>query len=365
MLDLSMYEKTFIERGFNMDTTITQGNQNVPETSTTANSGEKVLTAFDKWVTGPVAKTVKKHIKPSDFNQNKLNIEVKVNGYNEGTFQIIVDKTKPDKHEQIAVNPYDYKDYDVHLEGDTSTILELLKKHTVLNEEIYNKTIIAKAKKDADDKQKSALINQLSYSLSPGDFYSWAKNNLYTNSNFMLLVLSIACILCATFTLIITNNVDNQYTQLATGVLFAIGLMAFPLLSYSVKEKFVHMLVNFLFVFLIFCFAFYLFYSLYEKSGSDLTSLNGKGFALSIFSLFIMCLTICYVIFAAIYKFWIFFNSLFTKLFIFKKAEDSENLKLQIKSEFFLKLAAIISTLITILATVVPLVSAIVEIIKG
>ena len=145
-----------------MDTTITQGNQNVPEASTTANSGEKVLTAFDKWVTGPVAKTVKKHIKPSDFNQNKLNIEVKVNGYNEGTFQIIVDKTKPDKHEQIAVNPYDYKDYDVHLEGDTSTILELLNKHTVLNEEIHNKTIIAKAKKvhgDKYDYSKSEYIN--------------------------------------------------------------------------------------------------------------------------------------------------------------------------------------------------------------
>lgn len=333
----------------------------------TINENEKsnnsqVQTEFDRWIRKDVTKIVSKHLKASDFNEEKLAIQFKVKGFNKGTFYLIVDKNRSEKKEQIQVQPYDYKDYDINIEGDSSLILKLLKKQLVLNEEIYNKNLSVSVNEKFNN-SKNDLIDRISYSLKPTELYSLLKANLYTNTNFILFVFSISCFLCGILSSIIANSINELYPAYTLGIFFAVGLVTFPLMNRSTLDKITYILINIALLLAAILIFYNIFYYCYLKDFSTVAHPLPIFIVMTI-SLLIVCLIACYIIFAAIYKFWIFFSNIINKIISFDKTEDSENYKIQIKNEFILKFIAIITTAFTIIATVTPVVAAIIEMIK-
>ncbi len=322
-------------------------------------------TEFDEWVKTTVTKAVKKHLKPSDFpGENKFVIQIRATGSHEGVFYILIDKTKNTPENKIIVEPYNYNNYDINIDGDSSIIIKLLKKRTVLLEEIENENIKVDIKNNQTENENitdDKIIESISYNFKPGIIYSFLKTNLYSNSNFTLFVISISCFLCGVLSILISNDVIADKTQYASGILFGLGLVSFPLISRSSLDKLSEVISNIAILFLTFSISFFIFYDLYNDYSCAQTTYSSLKYAFMIISLFIACLCVCYVISFAVYKFWTFFNQLFKKLFAFKKTEDSENYKLQIRNEILLKLCAIITTIFTIVATATPVISSVIK----
>ncbi|WP_027207511.1 hypothetical protein [Butyrivibrio fibrisolvens] len=128
------------------------------------NSGinENVQKGFSEWVNNEVTEIVKQNIYEEDFYQEKIVIEIKVNGDHEGSFSIVIDKENDDYSNRVQVLT-DKIDYDICIEGDCTEVFKFLNKKSVLEDEIKKGRLVATSKNEENDK----LIEQISYIFAP------------------------------------------------------------------------------------------------------------------------------------------------------------------------------------------------------
>ncbi len=322
-------------------------------------------TEFDKWVKTTVTKAVNRHLKPSDFpGENKFVIQIRATGSHEGVFYISAEKKNETSEEKISVEPFNYDNYDINIDGDSSIIIKLLKKRTVLLEEIENgnlKVDINNNRTENENLTDDKIIESISYNLGPNVIHSFSKTNLYSNPNFTLLVISLSCFLCGILSILISNDANDVKTQFASGILFGLGLVSFPLMTRSNLDKLSEVILNIVILFLAFSMSFFIFYGLYNDYNNGQASYSYLKYTFMIVFFLISCLCVCYVISFAVYKFWTFFNQLFKKLFTFKKADDEESYKIYVRNEILLKCCAIVTTIFTIIATATPVISSVIK----
>lgn len=127
-----------------METTFVDGiNEPNKDNSGINENGQK---GFSEWVNNEVTEIVKQNIYEEDFYQEKIVIEIKVNGDHEGSFSIVIDKENDDYSNRVQVLT-DKIDYDVCIEGDCTEVFKFLNKKSVLEDEIKKGRLVATSKK--------------------------------------------------------------------------------------------------------------------------------------------------------------------------------------------------------------------------
>ncbi len=329
-----------------------------------SNGNEATQTEFDKFVYGYITKIVKK-LEPKDFVQDHLAIEIEVNGYNEGTFYLEVKTDDSTGNKSIDVKPYNYNDHDIRIEGDYDDIIQLLKKHSVMNEEIQKGKLVVTTKLDGKEAQK--LINQLSYNLSPGDIYSFFKTNLFTNLKFLIVVIAAAFLVCSVLSLLVSRDKSGQLTTNTVAIFLAIGMTPLLMLNQSLFKKLPYFLINMAFSIIALLTSFLLFMECFTRYNDTYNNNKTVSVCFYLFMtamLLIACLVFCYYVLVILYGVWGLISKACFKLFTFRKTEDGKNIELSVKSQMLIKIIAVISTILAVVAYITPIIAAILDLLK-
>ncbi len=325
-----------------------------------ANTTEEFIptTEFDKWVCGTVARTASKHIKVKNFYPDKVNIEIRVHGSHDGVFSILIDKNNVDKRKRLIVRPFDYKDHDVYIEGDANIILNLLKKHTSLKDEIENNSLNVIVK----NKDNAKLLQLIEGDFTTSEKYLFIKANQYLNLNLMLAAFSLGCVTCGIFTYIITTDKQSSSMLNILCFLAAFAILPLAVINRNAFENFKRILFNVGVTLALALFFLNVFMICYDKYNEGST--NIWLYLLMVIFLFDFSIILCYYVASTAFFLWTLVNKVCTRLFGFTKSEEGDGYELKVKSTFLLKVITVVTTIIALVTYISPILSPIIEMLK-
>lgn len=205
-------------------------------------------------------------------------------------------------------------------------------------------------------------MQQLKWYFTVSEEFLFIKDNQYLNLKLMLAVFSLGCATCGIFTYLITSDKNSAAMLNTLCVLAAFAIFPLAIINRNAFEHFTRILLNVgitLVGVLISLNVFMLLYKVYSGGNEKL-----RIYIPMVFFLFIFSIILCYYVAAAAYFLWTIVSKLCVKLFAFNKSEEGDGYEFKVRNSVLLKIIAVISTILALIAYVTPILSPVLEMFK-